>query len=127
MAIRRRIAKLSAVADDALERLSIGATRPPQGLADEFRRARGLDRREVTLEWQRANDLDHEGFVELVIREARLNLLLNWPNLYAFGVLHPADPAPWLLDALRLTGRYGRIQRRVADRSSDRSEQPQPT
>ena len=124
MALCRRISTLSAIADDALERVSIGATRSPQRLADEFRRARGLERREATLEWQRANNLDHQGFVELVMREARLDLLLNQPNLYAFGVLHPADPASWLLDALRLTARYGRLKRRAAERKPGRTAPP---
>jgi hypothetical protein len=109
----RRIARLWAVADEKMDGAGIQPPESPQSLSDDFRRKRNLECRKDVLAWQRAHDLDHAGYVDLVMRDARLSLLLNAPQPFVVGFLHPSEPACWLLDAIRLAGLYGRIAARL--------------
>jgi hypothetical protein len=84
-----------------------------QSLSDEFRRKRGLDRRAATLAWRRENDLDCRGYERLVAMDARLALVSAGSQAYALGLQPGTDPACWLVDAIRLSGLYGRLKRKV--------------
>jgi hypothetical protein len=109
----RRIARLWAIADEKTQAAGIQPLESPQSLSDEFRRKRHLERRKDALAWQQANDLNHAGYVDLVMKDARLSLVLNAPQPFVVGFLHASEPACWLLDAIRLTGLYGRAAARL--------------
>ena len=85
----------------------------PQFLSDEFRRARGLERQDATRAWQRANNLDANGYMTLVEKQARLSVPCDGTEARTLGLFHLVDPACWLLDAIRLTGHYIELKRRV--------------
>ena len=87
-----------------------------QALSDEFRNARGLSRREAALDWMRANNLTHDRYVALVSRQARLSALCGGTETHALGLLHLVEPVCWLLDAIRLSGTYPELERRVGHR-----------
>lgn len=113
-AVLRRLAALWSAADRYAAGLGIDPPAALQAMSDEFRRARGLERREATLAWQRANNLTAAGYEALVERAERLSLLLNGSILYPLGLFHVVDPAPWLADALRLIGVYPRLRSALA-------------
>jgi hypothetical protein len=110
----RRTAMLWAIVEEHLDRARVDLPVTLQSLSDEFRRKRGLEQRAATLAWRRAHDLDSRGYERLVALEARLALVTAGAQAHALGVLPATDPACWLVDAIRLTGLYGRLERRVA-------------
>jgi hypothetical protein len=109
----RRIATLWGIVDRHLERAHMGLPAALQSLSDEFRRKRGLDRRAATLAWRRMNDLDRHGYERLVAMDARLALVSAGSQAHALGLQPGTDPACWLVDAIRLSGLYGRLERKV--------------
>jgi hypothetical protein len=113
-AICRRIAALWSVADWFAAQGGLEPRARLQELSDEFRRARGLERRDATLAWRRANNLDAAGYEALVARSARLSMLLDGSLFHALGLVHIADPAGWLADTLRLVGLYPRLSRQLS-------------
>ena len=50
--------------------------------------------------------------------EARLTLVTAGVQAHAVGLLPATDPACWLIDAIRLAGLYGHLEKRAA--SADR-------
>lgn len=122
----RRIAKLWAVVDAEMERARFQPVASSQSLSDDFRRRRRLERRADTLAWRLENNLDHQGYVELALRDARLEWLLGAPQRYLAGMLRPSAPACWLLDAIRLTGLYGRLAGRLNRRAVTDSRSVRP-
>ena len=110
----RRCATLWAIVEDHLERRHVALPQTLQTLSDEFRRKRGLERRDATLAWRRANDLDWRGYERMLALEARLAFVTAGAQAHAVGLLPATDPACWLIDATRLAGLYGRLEKRVA-------------
>jgi hypothetical protein len=110
----RRTAMLWAIVEEHLDRARVDLPVTLQSLSDEFRRKRRLEQRAATLAWRRAHDLDSRGYERLVALEARLALVTAGAQAHALGVLPATDPACWLVDAIRLTGLYERLERRVA-------------
>lgn len=110
-ALDRRAGVLWSVVDDVMASLRADACKSPQVLSDEFRRARGLDLRGATLTWRRANNLDGRRYEALVARDARLAMLCRCDEPHALGLYRLAEPVCWLLDAVRLSGIYDRLQR----------------
>jgi hypothetical protein len=104
---------LWAILDEQLERAQVEVAAPLQALSDEFRRKRGLERRAATLAWREANDLDCRGYERLVAMDARLALVSTGSQAHALGLQPPTEAACWLVDAIRLGGQYGRLERRV--------------
>jgi hypothetical protein len=109
----RKIATLWAILDEQLERAQVEVAAPLQSLSDEFRRKRGLERRAATLTWQDVNDLDGRGYERLVAMDARLALASTGSQAHALGLQPRTDAACWLVDAIRVAGLYGRLERRV--------------
>ncbi len=110
----RRIAKLWRVVDEAATRVGMEPLDEPQLLSDEFRRARGLNLRESTRVWLRANNLDSDGYTALIAADARLSILCDNSRTYTLGLIETADPVCWLHDAIRLTRLYPSLKRRLA-------------
>ena len=110
-ALDRCTGVLWTLVDDILASLRAVAGQSPQVLSDEFRRARGLELRGTTLTWRRANNLDERRYEALVARDARLAMLCRCDDPHALGLHRLAEPVCWLLDAVRLSGVYGRLQR----------------
>jgi hypothetical protein len=110
----RRCARLWAIVDDHLERTHVELPQTLQTLSDEFRRKRGLERRDATLAWRRSNDLDWRGYERMLALEARLAFVTAGVQAHAVGLLPATDPACWLIDAIRLAGLYARLEKRVA-------------
>ncbi len=110
----RRCARLWAIVDDHLERTDVELPQTLQTLSDEFRRKRGLERRDATLAWRRSNDLDWRAYERMLALEARLAFVTAGVQAHAVGLLPATDPACWLIDAIRLAGLYGRLEKRVA-------------
>jgi hypothetical protein len=109
----RRTARLWSAVDDVVDGLDLAPIESAQALSDEFRRMRGLDRRTVARAWMRANHLTWDRYVALVSRGARLSTLCEGTEMHALGLVHLAEPACWLLDAIRLAGIYAGLKRRV--------------
>jgi hypothetical protein len=57
--------------------------------------------------------VDADGYGALIDRDARLSVLCDSTETRALGLFHLVDPSCWLLDAIRLTGNYPRLRRRV--------------
>jgi len=110
----RRCATLWAIVDDHLERRHVVLPQTLQTLSDEFRRKRGLERRDATLAWRRSNDLDWQGYERMLALEARLVFVTAGVQAHAVGLLPATDPACWLIDAIRLAGLYARLEKRAA-------------
>jgi len=113
LGLHRRIARLWAVADARMEDAGIQPPESAQTLSDTFRVERHMEQRKDTVAWRRTNDLTHADYVNLVTRDARLELLLDDTHPYLVGLLRPSEPTCWLLDAIRLAGMYGRIRSTV--------------
>jgi hypothetical protein len=109
----RRTSTLWCVLDDVAGERGFSPPERAQVLSDRFRLARGLDRRAATVEWMRASNLTHARYVTLVEKEAVLSALCSGREPHALELMHLADPACWLLDAIRLTGLYPAIRRRL--------------
>ena len=116
----RRLAKLWSILDEGVGRLGITPFDPLQVRSDEFRRSRGLDRRAATLAWQRLNNIDHNEYINLVGIDSRLSVLRNGSHAYWLGLLHDRGPAFGLADAIRLTGLYPALRRRVRNRGASK-------
>ena len=112
----RRIAALWRVVDDTVDELGFAPVATLQALSDEFREAKGLRSREAALDWMRANNLTHDHYVALVSRQARLSALSGGAETHALGLLHLVEPVCWLLDAIRLSGTYAGLTRRLCHR-----------
>jgi len=110
----RRSAKLWHVLDEAGRTLGVEAPDDRQVVCDEFRRARGLHTERVTLDWMRRNDLDVDSYAELAAAEARLSILCEASRTYTLGLIETIEPVCWLHDAIRLSGLYPRLKRRLA-------------
>src|SRR5205809_2375312 len=110
----RRSAKLWHVLDEAGRILGVEAPDDRQVVCDEFRRARGLHTERVTLDWMRRNDLDVDSYAELAAAEARLSILCEVSRTYTLGLIETIEPVCWLHDAIRLSGLYPRLKRRLA-------------
>lgn len=110
----RRIAKLWRVVDAQARRRGFKPTEDLQVLADEFRRARRLTTAAATRHWLRANDLDSQGFIDLVDADARLSAQRHGSGSYTLGLMETLEPVSWLLDAIRLAGFYPRLKQRLA-------------
>ena len=113
----RRIAKLWRVVDEVARENGVEPLDEPQVLADEFRRARGLDSRKSTRDWMQANDLHLDDFTRLVVTEARLSALRHGSRCSTLGFANAIEPVCWLLDAIRLSGFYPSLKRRIASQS----------
>lgn len=109
----RRLAALWSAVDPIVVTRGIKPQGTPQFRSDEFRRARGLERQDATRAWQRANNLDANGYMTLVEQHARLSVPCDGTEARTLGLFHLTDPACWLLDAIRLTGHYVELKRRV--------------
>ena len=110
----RRSAKPWHVLDEAGRTLGVEAPDDRQVVCDEFRRARGLHTERVTLDWMRRNDLDVDSYAELAAAEARLSILCEASRTYTLGLIETIEPVCWLHDAIRLSGLYPRLKRRLA-------------
>ena len=113
LGLYRRLAALWSAVDEIVVARGIKPQGTPQFLSDEFRRARGLERQDATRAWQRANNLDADGYMTLVEKQARLSVPCDGTEARTLGLFHLVDPACWLLDAIRLTGHYIELKRRV--------------
>ena len=100
--------------DEAGRTLGVEAPDDRQVVCDEFRRARGLHTERVTLDWMRRNDLDVDSYAELAAAEARLSILCEASRTYTLGLIETIEPVCWLHDAIRLSGLYPRLKRRLA-------------
>lgn len=109
----RRIARLWSALDRVVVRHRVEPVDALQVQSDNFRRARGLERRDATLAWRRANNLDSNANTALLRKHARLSILCECTAASTLPLSHLADPACWLLDALRLTGQYAVLKRRA--------------
>jgi len=112
-AIYRRSAALWAVIHEHLQRLRFEPIEPLQTRSDEFRRRRGLESRSGTLVWRRAQDLDGRGYERIVALDSRLNAVTSASQAHVLGLLPATGPACWLIDAIRMSGLYVRLSKRV--------------
>jgi len=118
--IYRRLATLWAIIDERIERARVDFAESRQALSDDFRRARGLERRAATMAWRRANGLDRRGYERLLIMDARLGLVTAGAQLYALTLVPATHPAFWLVDAIRHAGLYRLLERRAQRAGSAR-------
>ena len=81
--------------------------------SDEFRRQRGLAKRDATLAWQRANNLNQSAYENLVALDKRLTAACDGHAAYWLGQPHDLEPINWLLDVIRLTGLYAGLKRKL--------------
>ena len=109
----RHSATFWAVIDEHLARLRFAANETLQTLSDEFRHRRGLERRADALAWRRAQDLDGRGYERIVALDARLRTVTAVSQPHVLDLLAATDPGCWLIDAIRLSGLYARLARRV--------------
>jgi len=120
----RRIAKLWRVVDKAATRVGMEPLDAPQVLSDQFREARGLMLREATRVWLRANNLDHRSYTALIAADARLSILCDSSLTHTLGLIDTADPVCWFHDAIRLTGLYPGLKRRLTREAATGSRAP---
>jgi hypothetical protein len=113
----RRTATLWCVLDASVAQAGIAPFGPLQARSDEFRRARGLDRRVSALAWQRLNNINHRQYVDLVGVDSRLSAVCDGSHAYWLGLLDHRGPAFGLLDAIRFAGLYRALARRVRRRA----------
>lgn len=113
----RRTATVWSALDGVLDELGLMPYGQMQAQSDAFRRRRGLEGRDATLAWQRANDLRHSAYEAVVAFERRLAAMCEGHMAYWIGLPHELEPVSWLLDAIRLVGLYGTLKRRVVHRS----------
>lgn len=112
-ALDRRAGVLRCLVADVVASMGVAPCRRPQELSDDFRRARGLERRAATLAWRRANNLDAPRYEALVEGDARVASVFGADEPHVLGLYLLADPVCWLLDAIRIAGMYGRLARRL--------------
>jgi len=122
--IYRQLATRWAIVEERIALARVDFAESLQTLSDEFRRARGLERRAATLAWRRANGLDRRGYERLVIMDARLALVSAGAESHALTLAPATDPAFWLIDAIRLVGLYPRLEKRVLREGSARVRTP---
>jgi hypothetical protein len=120
----RKSAALWAVIHDHLEQNRVGLPGTLQTLSDDFRRRRGLGRRDATFAWRRANDLDGRGYDRIVAMEARLAMVTSGAQAHALGLRPATDPACWLIDAIRWSGLYSRLEKRIAGTTARNPDLP---
>ena len=122
----RRTARLWRVIDEAMSALGVEPPDTVQALSESFRRARGLLRGSATRAWLRRNRLTLNGFAELVELDARLALISEASRIYTLGLPDGIEPVCWLHDAIRLSGVYPSLRRRVvaAARAGDGGRYP---
>jgi hypothetical protein len=113
-ALYQGIAILWALVEERLDRERVESAVPLQALSDEFRRKRGLQQRADTLAWRRVHDLDGRGYERLVTLDARLSMVTTGSQAYATGLPFATDAVCHLVDAIRVSGLYARLERRVS-------------
>ena len=122
--IYRQLATLWAIVEERIALAGVDFAESLQTFSDEFRRARGLERRTATLAWRRANGLDRRGYERLVVMDARLALVSAGAEGYALTLAPATNPAFWLIDAIRLAGLSTRLEKRVLRGASARGHAP---
>ena len=86
----RRTATVWSALDGVLDELGLMPHGQMQAQSDAFRRRRGLERRDATLAWQRANDLRHSAYEAVVAFERRLAAMCEGHMAYWIGLPHRA-------------------------------------
>lgn len=117
-----RIAMKNALARLLAERESLrgGFTPPPEAKAaviSEHRRDLGLYRRSQLDAWMSENHLDQASYDRLVEHEALLR---------QFTEANPAILASYLLDELRMSGRFHQLFKRASDKTQVVAREPDP-